>query len=65
MKKTVQILGHAFDCLPGHVTIPARGEGGTVRIATMRAVSSLFDDQRLRHKQIGDFKLSVVVVRDK
>ncbi len=60
--KTVQVIGHAFDCLPGHVTIQGQGSGGNVRIATMRAVSVMFCDSKLRHKQISDFKISVVVI---
>jgi hypothetical protein len=64
MAKTVAVIGHAFDCLPGHVTISARGKGATVRVATMRGVSNMLDDQRLRRKQIGDFKISVVVIAD-
>jgi hypothetical protein len=63
-RKNVTVLGYQFDCLPAHVTIPARGDGGSVRIATMRAVSNMLDDQRLRRKQISDFKISVVVLPD-
>jgi hypothetical protein len=62
-KKTVSVLAHEFDCLPGHVTTRATGEGGTLRVATMRAVSNLLDDPRLRGKRIGEFKLNVVVLK--
>lgn len=60
--KNVSVVGYNFDCLPGHVRISGRGAGGTVRIAAMRALSNMMDDQRLSHKRIGDFKISVVVV---
>lgn len=49
--KTVQIIGHAFDCLPGHVTISARGTGGTVRVATQRAIGKMLWDKRLYRKR--------------
>ena len=65
MTKTVQVLGHAFDCLPGHVTIAGRGEGHNVRVATTRAIDNMFDDQRLYRKQVGEFRLSVVVISEK
>lgn len=63
--KTVSIVGHAFDCLPGHVTIPARGVGSNLRVAVCDALRNMFDDKRLYRKHIGDFKLSVVVIADR
>lgn len=63
--KTVQIVGHAFDCLPGHITIAARGTGSNVRVAICDAVRDMFSDKRLHRKRVGDFKLSVVVIADK
>lgn len=64
-KKCVHVLGHAFDCLPGHMMIAARGHGSSVRVATREAVNSLFSDPRLRRKHVGNFKMSVVVIADK
>lgn len=64
MIKTVQVLGHEFDSLPAHVTIAGRGCGHNLRVATIRAVSQMLDDRRLRHKQTGTFKLSVVVIAE-
>lgn len=63
--KTVSIVAHSFDCLPGHEQISARGEAGSVRVAIQRAVLSIFQDRRLRHKQINDFKMTVVVIADR
>jgi hypothetical protein len=65
-RKNVTVLGYQFDCLPAHITIPARGHGSSssVRIATQRAISKMLTDQRLRRKQIGDFKISVVVLEN-
>ena len=57
--KTVHVEGHAFDCLPGHVTVTGRGVGSNVRIALIRAVGSMFSDDRLRRKRVRDFKMSV------
>jgi hypothetical protein len=62
--KTVNVVAHSFDCLPGHVTVAAKAKGGNVRVATARAVGLVFLDERLRRKQISDFKLSVVVISD-
>jgi hypothetical protein len=63
--KTVSIMAHAFDCLAAHVTITGRGTGGNIRTATARAVQSVLKDPRLSRKQIGDFKMTVVVIGDK
>ena len=63
--KTVQVLGHQFDALPAHVTVAGKGTGYNLRVATIRAVQNMMDDPRLRHKQIGEFKISVVVISDR
>ena len=63
--KTVSIVAHAFDCLPGHVTITARGSGGNLRVAVSRAVQDVMSDDRLKWKKVSDFKMSVVVISDK
>lgn len=60
--KTVQVLGHEFDGCAGHVTVAGKGSGSNLRIATQRAIENMFRDPRLRHKQIGCFKLRVVVI---
>jgi len=60
----VQVLAHAFDGMPGHVTISKSGEGYNLRVATSRAVEDVLSDERLKHKRIGEFKMSVVVVKD-
>lgn len=60
--KTVQIEGYAFDCLPGHVAVGARGVGGTIPVAICDAVREMFDSETLKRKRIKNFKLSVVVV---
>lgn len=62
--KTVSAIGHAFDCLPGHVTVTARGTGSNVRVAICDAIRVMFTDKRLYRKRIGDFKLSIVVIAD-
>jgi hypothetical protein len=59
--KIVQIVGHAFDSLPGHITIPARGTGSNAH-GMCHAVRVLFSDKRLHRKRIHNFKLSVVIV---
>jgi hypothetical protein len=63
--KTVHVVAYQFDSLPGHITVSARGTGADLRIATQRAMSSIFRDKRLRYKQIGTFKISVVVISDR
>ena len=63
--KTVQAIGHSFDGLAAHITVEGRGAGGTLRVATMRAVNIMLGDPKLRHKHINDFKISVVVIADK
>jgi hypothetical protein len=63
--KTVSVVAHAFDCLPGHVTVNGRGTGSTLRSATCDAIRDLLKDQRLRRKHINDFKLQVVVIADR
>jgi hypothetical protein len=63
--KTVSVVAHAFDCLPGHVTINGRGSGRTLHTAVCRAVASSLRDRRLRWKHVNDFKLQVVVIADK
>jgi len=63
--KTVQVLGHEFDGCAAHVTVAGKGVGHTLRVATQRAIENMFRDPRLRHKQIGTFKLSVVVIAER
>jgi len=58
--KAVSIVGHAFDCLPGHVQITARGVGSDLRVAICDAVREMFQDERLHRKRIKEFKLAVV-----
>lgn len=65
MPKAVSIIGHKFDCLPGHVTISARGSGSNLRVAVQKAIKTLLWDKRLHRKHIGTFSVSVVVVSDK
>lgn len=60
--KTVRVVGYQFDALPAHITILGRGEGTNLRIAVTRAVGNMLADKKLKHKQIGDFKMSAVVV---
>ena len=62
--KLVQVVGHKFDCLPGHVTIGGRGSGSSLRTAVCDAIRNMFADQRLNRKHINDFKLSVVVLQE-
>lgn len=62
--KVVTVLAYDFDCLPGHVRISKRDEGFNLRVAVSRAVQAVLSDEQLKHKQIGDFKMSVVVVKD-
>ena len=61
--KTVHLVGHSFDCLPGHVTIAVTGSGSTLQSATCDAVRSLFADEKLNRKRIASFKISLVVVK--
>lgn len=63
--KTVFVVGHAFDCLPGHVTIGKTNSGFNMRVAVARAVADVLSDERLKHKQIGEFKMTVVVIADR
>jgi hypothetical protein len=65
MHKTVQVVGHQFDAVAAHVTVAARGSGGNLRIAVTRAIGALLSDPRLKHRQIGEFKMSVVVISDR
>src|SRR5712671_1468613 len=50
IRKTVQVLGHEFDCLPGHVTIAGKGIGANLRVATQRAVATMLADPRRGHE---------------
>jgi len=63
--KTVHVVAHQFDSLPGHIAVSARGTGANLRVATQRAISSIFRDKRLRYKQIGTFKISVVAIPER
>jgi hypothetical protein len=45
--KTVYVVVYQFDSLPGHITVSARGTGANLRLATQRAISSLFRDKRV------------------
>jgi hypothetical protein len=63
--KTVHVVAYQFDSLPGHITVRARGTGANLRVATQRATNSIFRDKRLRYKQIGTFKISVVAIPDR
>lgn len=62
--KTVHVIGYQFDSLPGHVTIHARGQGGSLRVAVARAVTHLLRDPAARAKRIEAFKISVQVIGD-
>ena len=62
--KTVHIVGHEFDALPGHIQITGRGTGSNLRAASCNALRDMFKDSRLRHKRVGSFKLSAVVVAE-
>lgn len=62
--KIVQVIAHAFDCLPGHVMIEGRGSGSTVRTAVIDGLRVVFADKRLHRKRIESFNLSVVVLTD-
>jgi hypothetical protein len=62
--KTVTIVGHTFDCLPGHLQITARGEGSSVRIAAQRAIKNLLKHDSIRRRRVNSFKLSVVITRE-
>ena len=59
--KTVAIIGHAFDCVPAHVTVNARGTGTTIPTAVARALREMLADKRLRRKHIGAFRITVVM----
>lgn len=61
--KMVKIIAHSFDNLPAHVSVDAKGVGGSVRVATCRAVANLFENPALRRRRVGSFKLSVTVLR--
>lgn len=63
--KTVNIIGHEFDALPGHVIVNGRGSGSTLRVAVREAISDMLADARLHRKHIGSFKVSVVVIADR
>jgi hypothetical protein len=65
MIKTVNIVGHEFDALPGHVVVNGRGSGSNLRSATCAALRAMLKDQRLRGRHIGSFKLSVVVIAER
>ena len=62
--KRVSVLAHQFDAVPGHITIRATGEGTNLCVAVKRAVDLVLHDRCLRHKQIGEFKMNVVVITD-
>ncbi len=62
--KTVQIVAHSFDCLPSDVSITRRGTGTTIQVATVAAIRDMFRSDKLRHKRINDFKISLVVLAD-
>jgi hypothetical protein len=62
--KVVQVLAYRIDAVPGHITVSRRGEGCNLRVALCRAVGDILLDDKLKHKQIGELKLSVVVVKN-
>jgi hypothetical protein len=61
--KNVYIRAHEFNCLPGHIEVSAKGQGANLRVALQRAMGMLVRDARLKHKQVGEFKMNVVVTR--
>ena len=63
--KRVSVLAHQFDAVPAHVTIRATGDGTNLCVAVKRAVDTILHDRCLRHKQIGEFKMTVVVIAEK
>lgn len=63
--KTVSVVAHSFDCLPGHVTLTGRGQGSSLQVAVRDAIKDLFSNRQLHKKRIGEFKCSVVVISDK
>jgi len=63
--KLVNIIGHEFDALPGHVTVSGRGSGSSLRTATCDALRDLLKNTKLHRKNIGSFKLSVVVIANR
>ncbi len=62
--KRVYVVGYKFDCLPGHVTVAAQGQGASLRVAATRAVGKVFRDPRLRFRHVGECTLSLVVLAD-
>jgi hypothetical protein len=60
-KKVVTVTGHAFDTLPGHVIITARGQGSSTRVAGMRAMENLLSDRQLKNRRVRSFKVGVVI----
>jgi hypothetical protein len=60
--KHVVVTGYAFDCLPGHIQITARGEGSNLRVAICDAIRKMLSDERLHRKRLKDFKMSAVMV---
>lgn len=62
--KNVTIVGHAFDCLPGHKFLAESGSGSSLRVACAVALRKLLSRQELRRKHVGSFKLAVTVNAD-
>jgi hypothetical protein len=62
--KHVEVVGFQFNNLPGHVTLTGRGEGSTLRIAVMRRVADMLHSDRIKHKRVGSFKMTVAVTEN-
>ena len=60
-KKVVTVTGHAFDTLPGHITLTTRGQGSSTRVAAMRAIDNLLSSRELKGKRVRSFKIGVVI----
>lgn len=59
--KSVTIMAHEFDCLPGHVVVTARGNGSNARVATAKAFKSLYKAPELKRRHLKSFKATVVI----
>lgn len=60
--KTVTLVAYDFNCLPGHVRIEGRGTGSSLRIAAVRAMDAIFSDERVKRRQVGDFRINGVAI---
>lgn len=53
--KSVAVMGHKFDCLPGHVLVSGHGRASNLRVACQRAIGNMLASKQLRGRRVKFF----------